>query len=67
MGGMKDKRQEPGKGREEQQRPHGEGQDPIHPGSGEAARGKSLEEPKPRRQDEMQRERDEDETRDDKA
>ncbi|MFF9056848.1 hypothetical protein ACF09Z_37580 [Streptomyces erythrochromogenes] len=31
MGGMKDKRQEPGKGREEQRRPQSPGPDPVHP------------------------------------
>ncbi|MEU6300299.1 hypothetical protein [Streptomyces erythrochromogenes] len=31
MGGMKEKRQEPGKGREEQRRPQGPGLDPVHP------------------------------------
>ncbi|OEJ35075.1 hypothetical protein [Streptomyces subrutilus] len=45
MGGMKDKRQEPGKGREEQQRPRGPGQDPVHPEPGTPSRGgKSPEE-----------------------
>ncbi|NEC93287.1 hypothetical protein G3I71_47905 [Streptomyces sp. SID12501] len=75
MGGMQDKRQEPGKGREEQQqertsRPGRERtdrpeQDPVHPGtSAVKARGKSPEELKYPRQDENPRERDEDERRD---
>lgn len=65
MGGMQDKRQEPGKGREEQERLRRPGQDPVHPGTGQESRGKSPEELKRRRQDETTRERDEDETRDD--
>ncbi|MGP3690206.1 hypothetical protein ACTVZO_36850 [Streptomyces sp. IBSNAI002] len=45
MGGMKDKRQEPGKGREEQRRPQAPGQDPVHPEPGTPSRsGKSPEE-----------------------
>ncbi|MEU9182713.1 hypothetical protein AB0C90_39145 [Streptomyces sp. NPDC048550] len=65
MGGMQDKHQEPGKGREEQERMRRPGQDPVHPGPGqEGARGKSPEELKRRAQGEMRRERDEDETRD---
>ncbi|MFD7261694.1 hypothetical protein [Streptomyces sp. NPDC059874] len=62
MGGMQDKRQEPGKGREEQQRMPRTGQDPVHPDAG--ARGKSPEELKRRREEEMSRERGEDEMRD---
>lgn len=65
MDGMQDKRQEPGKGREEQERLRRPGQDPVHPGAGQEGRGKSPEELKRRRQDEMTRERDEDELRDD--
>ncbi|MCY0931487.1 hypothetical protein OTB20_35955 [Streptomyces sp. H27-H1] len=65
MGGMQDKRQEPGKGREEQERLRREGQDPVHPGAGqEGTRGKSPEELKRRRPDEMTREHDDDEKRD---
>ncbi|AYV26353.1 hypothetical protein EES41_06420 [Streptomyces sp. ADI95-16] len=68
MGGQQDKHHEPGKNREEQER-MGSGQDPVHPGvhpgaGQEGARGKSPEELKRRGQDEMKRERDEDETRD---
>ncbi|MCJ0871949.1 hypothetical protein [Streptomyces sp. AP-93] len=64
MGGMKDKGQEPGKGREEQQRTRRTGQDPVHPEAGQAARGKSPEELKRRHEEEMSRERGEDEMRD---
>ncbi|MFJ5811140.1 hypothetical protein [Streptomyces sp. NPDC093093] len=39
MGGKQDKRQEPGKGREEQQRPQRPGQDPIHPEPRTPSRG----------------------------
>ncbi|MFD3938173.1 hypothetical protein ACFWSF_26510 [Streptomyces sp. NPDC058611] len=65
MGGKQDKRQEPGKSREEQERLRS-GQDPVHPGADqEAARGKSPEELKHRGgQAEMKRERDKDEIRD---
>ncbi|WP_030723772.1 hypothetical protein [Streptomyces sp. NRRL F-2580] len=51
MGGTQDKRQEPGKGREEQQRPQRPGQDPVHPQPGQPSRGKSPEETKRRRED----------------
>lgn len=62
MDGMQDKRQEPGKSREEQERLRRPGQDPVHPGAGqEGGRGKSPEEVKRRRQDETTRERDDDE------
>ncbi|MFF3018963.1 hypothetical protein [Streptomyces sp. NPDC057939] len=67
MGGMQDKRQEPGKGREEQEqdRTRRPEQDPVHPAtSAVKARGKSPEELKYPRQDENPRERDEDERRD---
>ncbi|MFF1497324.1 hypothetical protein [Streptomyces sp. NPDC058304] len=61
---MQDKRQEPGQGREEQERMRRPGQDPVHPGPGqEGARGKSPEELRRRGQGEMRREREEDETR----
>ncbi|MFD9522271.1 hypothetical protein [Streptomyces sp. NPDC059979] len=66
MGGMQDKRQEPGKGREEQQRPQRPqqpGQDPVHPEPGTPSRGgKSLDENKRRREEDPlhgERERDE--------
>lgn len=61
MGGMQDKRQEPGKGREEQKRMHRTGQDPVHPGMEQGERGKTPEELKRAREDEMRRERDADE------
>ncbi|MFE7160949.1 hypothetical protein [Streptomyces sp. NPDC057636] len=64
MGGVQDKGQKPGKGREEQQRMHRTGQDPTHPGSGQGASGKSPEELKRRREQEMSREHGEDEMRD---
>ncbi|NXY98563.1 hypothetical protein HYE82_30130 [Streptomyces sp. BR123] len=64
MGGMQNKRQKPGKGREEQQHMDRSGQDPTQSGSGEGGRGKSPEELR-RRQEEMTRRRDEDEMRDD--
>ncbi|MCX5175244.1 hypothetical protein OG523_05580 [Streptomyces virginiae] len=61
MGGMQDKRQEPGKGREEQERPRSD-RDPVSPGTGhEGARRRSPEE---RKRDEATRERGEDEMRD---
>ncbi|MFG2875460.1 hypothetical protein ACGFYU_10705 [Streptomyces sp. NPDC048337] len=53
MGGMKDKRQEPGKGREEQKRPQRPGQDPAHPDSGTGARGKTPDELKRRREEDV--------------
>ncbi|MEU9253682.1 hypothetical protein AB0D66_17725 [Streptomyces sp. NPDC048270] len=56
MGGMKDKRQEPGKGREEQQRPQRPGQDPVHPEPGTPSRsGKSPEEIKRRGEEDPMR------------
>ncbi|MFD5411854.1 hypothetical protein [Streptomyces nojiriensis] len=39
MGGQQDKRQEPSRGREEQQRPQRPGQDPVHPEPGTPSRG----------------------------
>ncbi|MFF5705653.1 hypothetical protein ACFY7H_24665 [Streptomyces sp. NPDC012794] len=51
MGGMQDKRQEPGKGREEQQRPQRPGQDPVHAQPGPPSRGKSPDENKRRREE----------------
>ncbi|MFE5620567.1 hypothetical protein ACFQ8S_00605 [Streptomyces virginiae] len=53
MGGMQDKRQAPGKGREEQRRPQRSGQDPVHPEPGTRARGDQ-------RPEEMERRREED-------
>ncbi|MGY4386824.1 hypothetical protein [Streptomyces sp. TE12347] len=62
MGGMQDKRQEPGKGRAEQERMR-PGQ--THAGAGrEGERGLSPEELKRRREEEMFRERERDEMRD---
>ncbi|WP_328741023.1 hypothetical protein OHA91_38590 [Streptomyces erythrochromogenes] len=55
MGGMQDKRQEPGKGREEQQRPQRPqrpGQDPAHPEPGTPSRGGQRPEEMERRRDE---------------
>ncbi|MFI6417232.1 hypothetical protein ACIBG6_07430 [Streptomyces sp. NPDC050842] len=64
MGGMQDKRQTPGKGREEQKRAHRPDQDPVHPGaSRERAEGKGPEDLE-RRREEMSGERRGDETRD---
>ncbi|MFD3324916.1 hypothetical protein [Streptomyces sp. NPDC058701] len=53
MGGKQDKRQEPGKGREEQQRPQRPGQDPVHPEPVTPSRGGQ-------RPEEMERRREED-------
>ncbi|MEU8434465.1 hypothetical protein AB0F18_16385 [Streptomyces sp. NPDC029216] len=65
MGGMQDKRQKPGKGREEQERISRPGQDPVHPGAGqENIRGKSPEELKRHGRDDMRHGRDEDDMRD---
>lgn len=55
MGGMKDKRREPGKGREEQQRPREPGQDPVHPEPGTPSRGKRPEETERHREDDLLR------------
>ncbi|MGW7457352.1 hypothetical protein [Streptomyces sp. NPDC054797] len=50
---MQEKHQEPGKGREEQERMHRPGQDPAAPARGrEGARGKSPEELRQRREEE---------------
>ncbi|WP_406738550.1 hypothetical protein OG365_24330 [Streptomyces sp. NBC_00853] len=51
MGGMQDKRQEPGKGREEHLGPQRPGQDPVHPEPGAPSRGKSPDETKRRREE----------------
>ncbi|MFE1873816.1 hypothetical protein ACFW9N_23485 [Streptomyces sp. NPDC059496] len=61
MGGMQDKRQEPGKGREDQerpQRPQAPGRDPVHPGPGTPTRGKSPDEKRRREGDALRDERD---------
>lgn len=58
MGGTQDKRQEPGKGREEQQRPQRPGQDPVHPQPGQPSRGKSPDENKRRREEDLLRDED---------
>ncbi|MFE4205433.1 hypothetical protein ACFRSX_31140 [Streptomyces goshikiensis] len=64
MGGMKDKRQEPGKGREEQQRPQRSGQDPVHPEPRTPSRGGQRPEETERHREEdrlrEERERDDD-------
>lgn len=61
MGGKQDKRQEPGKGREEQQRPQRPGQDPVHPEPGTPSRGQRPEETERRREEDLLRdERDDD-------
>ncbi|WP_328738234.1 hypothetical protein OHA91_39070 [Streptomyces erythrochromogenes] len=55
MGGTQDKRQEPGKVREEQQRPQRPqrpGQDPVHPEPGMPSRGGQRPEDMERRRDE---------------
>ncbi|MDJ0465871.1 hypothetical protein [Streptomyces sp. H27-C3] len=57
MGGTQDKRQEPGKGRGEQEHPRRPGQDPVHPEPGTPPRGKSPEELKRRREDDPLREK----------
>ncbi|MFE2923775.1 hypothetical protein [Streptomyces goshikiensis] len=44
MGGMHDKRQEPGKGREEQTRSPRPGPGPVHPEAARPSRGMSREE-----------------------
>ncbi|MGW0753348.1 hypothetical protein [Streptomyces sp. NPDC002587] len=44
MGGMQDKRQEPGKGREEQQHPQRPGRNPVHPEPGQPSRQPGREE-----------------------
>ncbi|MFE1413430.1 hypothetical protein ACFW6F_21915 [Streptomyces sp. NPDC058746] len=63
MAGKQNKRQEPGKSREEQERLRS-GQDPAHPGTEqEGARGKSPEELKRSSQDQGKRDRGEDEMR----
>ncbi|MFC9819255.1 hypothetical protein ACFWG6_11350 [Streptomyces erythrochromogenes] len=64
MGGQQDKRQEPGKGREEQQRPQRPqrpGQDPVHPEPGAPSRGgqRPAEIKRRREEDKLQGERDE--------
>ncbi|WP_327387811.1 hypothetical protein [Streptomyces sp. NBC_01207] len=61
MCGMQDKRQEPGKGREEQerpQRPQASGRDPVHPGAGTPTRGKTPDEKWRREGDALRNERD---------
>ncbi|MFD6888144.1 hypothetical protein [Streptomyces sp. NPDC059957] len=53
MGGMKDKRQEPGKGREERERMRRPGQDPVHPETAQPSRGKNPDETERRREDDV--------------
>ncbi|MEU9109952.1 hypothetical protein AB0D54_37635 [Streptomyces xanthophaeus] len=53
MGGMQNKRQEPGKGREEQQRPQKPGQDEaVSPEPGTPSRGGQRPEERERRREE---------------
>ncbi|MFG2713411.1 hypothetical protein ACGFX2_23030 [Streptomyces goshikiensis] len=60
MGGMQNKRQEPGKGREEQQRPQRPGRhDPVSPEPGTPSRGGQ-------RPEEMEHRREEDLLRDER-
>ncbi|WP_392895522.1 hypothetical protein [Streptomyces sp. LN699] len=55
-GGKQDKRQESGKGREEQQSPGGPGQDPAHPGTRTPTPGDPRPEETERRREEDPRE-----------
>ncbi|MFD3663025.1 hypothetical protein ACFWVF_20920 [Streptomyces sp. NPDC058659] len=64
MGGMQDKRQKPGKGREEQVRTRRPGQDPVHPGVGQKGTRGTGPEDLERPREQMSGERREDETRD---
>ncbi|MFF3214327.1 hypothetical protein ACFYYB_27140 [Streptomyces sp. NPDC002886] len=66
MGGTHNQRQDPDKGREreEQERMRRTGQDPVHAGAGERDWGKSPEELKRRREEDMRRGLAEDEMRD---
>lgn len=52
MSGKQDKRQQPGKDREEQQRPQRPGQDPIHPEPRTPSRGGERPEDGERRREE---------------
>ncbi|WP_329107057.1 hypothetical protein [Streptomyces sp. NBC_01439] len=63
MGRQQDKRQEPGKGREEQQRLQRPGQDPAHPEPGTPSRGGQRPDENRRRREEdpLQGERERDE------
>ncbi|MFE5144272.1 hypothetical protein ACFRDV_42810 [Streptomyces fagopyri] len=64
MGGMQDKRQEPGKSREEHKRPQQPGQDPVHSEPGRPSRsGERPEETERHREDALPR--DERDLRDD--
>ncbi|MER7118395.1 hypothetical protein ACFQL8_09150 [Streptomyces goshikiensis] len=61
MGGIEDKRQEPGKGREEQQRLRRPGQDPVHPETAQPSRyrsGEASERKRRREEDPVRDERD---------
>ncbi|MFD3937842.1 hypothetical protein ACFWSF_24125 [Streptomyces sp. NPDC058611] len=51
MGGTQDKHQEPGKGREEQERMRRPGQDPVHPEPAQPSRGKNPDETERRREE----------------
>ncbi|MGW6686233.1 hypothetical protein [Streptomyces sp. NPDC054961] len=57
MDGMEAKRQEPGKGREEQMQEH-PGPDPVHPEASKPVSGKSPEEVRRMQEERMARERD---------
>ncbi|WP_432246911.1 hypothetical protein ACRAR1_01780 [Streptomyces sanyensis] len=57
---MQDKRQEPGKGRDEEERMRRPGQVPVHPETGQPSRGRSDEDP------ERERRRGEDQLRDER-
>ncbi|MFF3214336.1 hypothetical protein ACFYYB_27195 [Streptomyces sp. NPDC002886] len=59
MGVMKDRHQQPGKGREEQKHPQRHGQDPVHPEPRTPSRGGQ-------RPEEMERRHQEDLVRDDR-
>ncbi|MFD9307014.1 hypothetical protein ACFWCB_30820 [Streptomyces sp. NPDC060048] len=64
MAGTKDKRQEPGKGREEQNRPQRPGQDPVHPERDVPSRGNPAR--GGQRPEEMERRREDDLLRDER-
>ncbi|MCJ0872708.1 hypothetical protein [Streptomyces sp. AP-93] len=55
MGGQQDKRQEPGRGSEKQQRRQRPGQDPLHPEPVTPSRGQRPEEMERRREEDLLR------------
>ncbi|CAM5319015.1 hypothetical protein SAVIM338S_00729 [Streptomyces avidinii] len=61
MQGMENKRQEPGKGREEQVQEH-PGPDPVHPEASKPVAGKSPEELRRMQERKMSHEKDPDES-----